>query len=97
MQLPAELQTIVGALVLWLVVNGLKSASEWFGRDLNGWATVIVTVVTATVIFFLNQILAQVPASAQPLVSTILQLLVLLFAGVGIKRLEVKALGHFSK
>lgn len=90
MQLPNELQVLIGIVVLFLVVNGLKGISELLGRDLSGWGTIIAGIITATVIFFINQILAVVPVSAQPIVQAILNLLVLLLGGIGLKRLEVK-------
>lgn len=92
MQLPNELQVLIGMVVFFLVVNGLKALSELLGRDLTGWGTIIVGILTATVIFFFNQILAAVPASSQPIVQAILNLLVLLLGGMGIKRFEVKTL-----
>ncbi len=91
--LPNELQVIIGAVVLWLCVNGLKGFSELLGKDLSGWATVVAAIVTATAIFFFNQILAVVPAGqAQQFVAAALNLLVLLLGGLGIKRFEVKTL-----
>lgn len=92
MQLPNELQALIGALVVWLVVNGLKALSEMLGRDLNGWATVVAAILTATVVFFINQILAQVPASQQPILQAFFSLLILLLGSMGIKRFEVKTL-----
>lgn len=93
MTLPNELQVAIAALVLFLVVNGLKELAHLTGRDLTGWATVIAGVISATVIFFLNQILALLPASAQPLVQTIFTLLILLLGAMGIKRVE-KVVSH---
>lgn len=91
-QLPNELQALVGIVVLFLVVNGLKGLSELLGRDLTGWGTIIAGIIAATVIFFINQILAVVPAAQQPIVEAFLNFLVLLLGAVGLKRFELKTL-----
>lgn len=92
MQLPNELIVVINAIVLFLVVNGLKALSELIGKDLSGWGTVVAGVLAATFVFFLNQILALVPAGQQALIAAIFNVLILLLGAMGLKRLEVKSL-----
>lgn len=90
MQLPNELMMLINLVVLFLVVNGLKALSELTGKDLSGWATVVAAVIAATIIFFLNQILALAPTSAQPIISAVFNIIILLLGAMGVKRVEVK-------
>src|SRR5512143_3985136 len=58
--LPEVVQLAIGALVTYLVVNGLKEVSEWTGRDLSGNTAVIAVAVTGIVVFTVNTILSTV-------------------------------------
>ena len=88
--LPHALETLIGLVVLFLVVNGLKALSELVGKDLSGWTTIVVGIIVATIIFFLNQVLALAPVEAQPIIAAIFNVIVLLLGSMGIKRVETK-------
>jgi hypothetical protein len=89
--IPQPIQLLFWSAVLWATVNGLKNLGEWFGRDLSGAGTVLALAVTGSVLYFINAILAALPADIQPIVATALGLVVMLLTAMGFKRVEVKA------
>ncbi len=89
--LPDIVQLALGALVTYLVVNGLKEVSQWTGRDLGGSAAVIAAAATAIVVFSINTILSTVVQLNPQLVGQIdgiLQVLAVLLGAIGFKRTE---------
>jgi hypothetical protein len=89
--IPAELQALLGMVILFLVVNGLKGLSELLGKDLSGCATIIAGILTATFLFFMQQIIAAVPLNYQPIINSVFSLLVLILSAMGFKRMETMA------
>ena len=87
-----ELQLIVGVIVLYLVVNGEKAISEVLKRPLSGKATIVASVLTATVIFGINSVIDVLPPEWMPMLNTVFQLLVLVLGAAGTKRFEKVAI-----
>ncbi len=89
--LPGIVTLAIGALVTYLVTNGLKEVSQWTGRDLSGNAAVITAAVTAIIVFGINTILStvlQINPALQGQIDGVLQILVILLGAIGFKRTE---------
>jgi hypothetical protein len=81
---PLVLQALIAAAIGWLVTQGLKSLSTVIKYDLSGAATAITGALVTAVIFFLNALLAAIPADAREPVSVALALLVSILGAYGI-------------
>ncbi len=87
--LPDPVQLVIGAAVTFLVVNGLKDFSNFVGRDLSGWGTIVAAGITAIVVFSINtllQVAVTIDPSLVPRVNAFLQILVILLGAMGFKR-----------
>ena len=83
-ELPAELQALLAAVIGYLVTQGLKSLSTLLKADLSGWAAAITASVVTTVIYFFHAILSAVPVEAQPSVAITLTLIVSILGAFGV-------------
>lgn len=94
--IPDPINALIAGLVLFLVVNGLKALSELLGRDLSGWGTIVAAGLTLIVSFNLSVILGVISSIGGPqaasFITGLLQALVILLGGMGVKRFETRTL-----
>ena len=78
--LPIEIK----ALLTYLITQGAKALLGLFDKDFSGAAAAITAVVIGSILFFLDGILALVPAEYQDAVGAALALIVSLLSAFGI-------------
>lgn len=87
-ELPAEvyviLQFLVVGIVTFLVTQGLKALAKLFGKDFSGWASTIIAIFVATIMFFLQQIVGLLPPNVAQIVFTIVGLIGMVLSAMGI-------------
>lgn len=91
--LPQIVDVAIGALITYLVVNGLKAMSEYFERDLTGNVTLVAAAITAIVVFAINTLLSlvvQIDPSTQSRIDALIQIIVIILGAMGAKRVENK-------
>jgi hypothetical protein len=84
--LPNELKIVIGTLVMYLVTEGLKVVSGWFGKDLSGWGAGLAAALTGLVVVFAENLLTLVPAEYEQIAQAVLSALVVLLGGFGLHR-----------
>lgn len=85
-ELPLELQSWVAVGFVFIVTEGLKVVSGWFGKDLSRSATVIAAGLVAAFVAFANVLLTMVPLNLEPLVNGLFQFIVVLLSAFGVHR-----------
>lgn len=83
-ELPAELQALLAAVIGYLVTQGLKSLSNLLKSDLSGWGAAITASLVTAVIYFFHAILSAIPTAAQPSVTIALTLLISILNTFGV-------------
>jgi magnesium-transporting ATPase (P-type) len=87
-ELPAEvfviLQFLVVGIVTFLVTQGLKALAKLFSKDFSRWASMIVAIFVATIMFFLQQIVGLLPPNVAQIVFTIVGLIGMVLSAMGI-------------
>ncbi len=78
--LPIEIK----ALLTYLITQGVKSLLAMFGKDMAGMTAAISAVVIGSILFFIEGMLALVPAEYADSVSAFLALVVSLLSAFGI-------------
>jgi len=79
LELPLELK----ALLTFLVTQGLKALFSLFGKDLSGNVAAFVALVVGGVVFFVEGLLALVPAENAELVGSALAFVAMLLSSFG--------------
>ena len=77
--LPEEIKI----LLTYLVTQGVKALASLFGKDIAGWGAAVVAVLVGAVLFFLEGILALVPADKQELVASVLAFVAVILGSFG--------------
>ena len=77
--LPNEIKV----LLTFLVTQGVKSLANLLGKDVSGWGSALVATVVGSIVFFVEGLLALVPADKQELVGGILSFVALLLGSFG--------------
>ena len=84
MVLSPDLQLLIAAGLGFLVTAGLKDLSSWLGTDFSSLASAITATLVTLAVALSNALLSMVPAQYQPVVATVMTLIVAVFAAFGI-------------
>jgi hypothetical protein len=85
---PQAINLAIGALVLAVLTAGFVFLFEKSGLDLRGFALPISVAVSAFVVAQLQGLINTIPAQYDPLLSTVLQIIVVIIGGLGVLRLR---------
>lgn len=80
LSLPIEIK----ALLTYLITQGVKALLALFGKDMSGMTSAVAAVVIGSVIFFIDGVLALVPAEYVDSVGAFLALVVSLLSAFGV-------------
>jgi len=87
-EVPQAISLAIGALVLALLTAGFVFLFEKSGLDLRGFAVPLSVAVSAFLVAQLQGLINTIPAQYDPLLSTILQIIVVIIGGLGVLRLR---------
>ena len=87
-QIPDAIRLAVGVLTLAALTAGFVFLFEKTGLDLRGYATPIAVTVSAFVVAQLQAIIDIIPMQYDPLLTTVLQIIVVIIGGLGVLRLR---------
>jgi len=87
-QVPEALQLALGALILAALTAGFVYIFEWTGLDLRGYAVGISVTISAYLVAQLQGWINTLPAQYDPMLTVILQILVVIVGGLGVLRLR---------
>lgn len=85
---PQAIELAVGALVLAALTAGFVFLLEKTGLDLRGFAVPLSVTVSAYLVAQLQGLINTIPAQYDPLLSTVLQIIVVIIGGLGVLRLR---------
>jgi len=85
---PEALELAIGALVLAALTAGFVFLFEKSGLDLRGFAVPISVTGSAYLVAQLQGWINTIPAQYDPLLSTVLQIIVVIIGGLGVLRLR---------
>jgi hypothetical protein len=85
---PEAIELAVAALVLAVLTAGFVFLFEKFGLDLRGFAVPISVAVSAFLVAQLQGLINTIPAQYDPLLSVVLQIIVVIIGGLGVLRLR---------
>ena len=86
--IPEVIGLAIGALILAALTAGFVFIFEKTGLDLRGFAVPISVTVSAFLVAQLQGIINTIPAQYDPLLSTALQIIVVIIGGLGVLRLR---------
>jgi len=78
--LPIEIK----AFLTFAITQGIKAVLALFGKDMSGMTSAVAAVVVGSILFFIEGVLALVPAEYADSVSAFLALVVALLSAFGI-------------
>jgi hypothetical protein len=87
-EVPPAIQLALGALVLAALTAGFVFLFEKSGLDLRGFAVPISVTISACLVAQLQGLINTIPAQYDPLLSTVLQIIVVIIGGLGVLRLR---------
>jgi len=87
-EVPQALALALGALVLAALTAGFVFLFEKLGLDLRGFAVPISVTLSAFLVAQLQGLINTIPAQYDPLISTVLQIIVVIIGGLGVLRLR---------
>jgi hypothetical protein len=87
-EVPQAIELALGALVLAALTAGFVFIFEKIALDLRGFAVPISVTVSAFLIAQLQGLINTIPAQYDPLLSTVLQIIVVIIGGLGVLRLR---------
>jgi hypothetical protein len=85
---PEAIELAIGVLVLAALTAGFVFIFEKTGLDLRGYAIPVSVTVSAFLVAQLQGIINTIPAQYDPLISTLLQIIVVIIGGLGVLRLR---------
>ena len=85
-KLPPELESLIFAGVVFLVTEGLKVVSGWFGFDLTKAAAAIAAGIVAAIVALLNGLLGVIPVEFSSVAQSIFSLVIVVLGAFGIHR-----------
>lgn len=85
---PEALELAIGALVLAALTAGFVFVFEKTGLDLRGYAVPISVTVSAYLVAQLQGLINTIPAEYDPLLSVVLEIIVVIIGGLGVLRLR---------
>jgi len=86
-QLPEAISLAIGIGVLTLITFGLKYIFELTGLDLRGYGTALAVTISAFVVAQLQGWIDAVPAQYDPVLTTVLQIIVVILGSLGVLKL----------
>jgi hypothetical protein len=87
-EVPQAIKLAIGALLLAALTAGFVFLFEKSGLDLRGFAVPISVAASAYLVAQLQGLINTIPAQYDPLLSTILQIIVVIIGGLGVLRLR---------
>lgn len=82
--LPIELKIALGSLLTLLLTAGMKSIAKLLGKDIaGGWAAIVATLV-ATILFFIDGIVALIPVEYQEVAAGLFGLIITVLSAFGL-------------
>src|SRR5689334_6376586 len=87
-EVPQAINLAIGALVLAVLTAGFVFIFEKTKLDLRGFALPISVAVSAFLVAQLQGLINTIPAQYDPLLSTVLQIIVVIIGGLGVLRLR---------
>ena len=87
-QVRGRLFFVVGALVLAVLTAGFVFLFEKSKLDLRGFAVPLSITISAFLVAQLQGLINTIPAQYDPLLSTVLQIIVVIIGGLGVLRLR---------
>jgi hypothetical protein len=87
-EVPQAIELALGALVLAALTAGFVFLFEKTGLDLRGFAVPISVTISAFLVAQLQGLINTIPAQYDPLLSTVLQIIVVIIGGLGVLRLR---------
>ena len=87
-EVPEAINMAIGALVLAVLTTGFVFLFEKSGLDLRGFAVPISVTISAFLVAQLQGLINTSPAQYDPLLSTVLQIIVVIIGGLGVLRLR---------
>lgn len=87
-EVPQAISLAIGALVLAALTAGFVFLFEKSGLDLRGFAVPLSVTISAFLVAQLQGLINTIPAQYDPLLSTILQIIVVIIGGLGVLRLR---------
>lgn len=87
-EVPQAIELAIGALVLAVLTAGFVFLFEKTGLDLRGFAVPISVTISAFLVAQLQGLINTIPAQYDPLLSTVLQIIVVIIGGLGVLRLR---------
>lgn len=82
--LPIELKIALGSVLTMIITAGLKSIAGLLGKDFSGgWAALVATLV-ATLLFFIDGIVALVPVEYQEVAAGLFGLIITVLSAFGL-------------
>ena len=87
-EVPQAIELAIGALVLAALTAGFVFLFEKTRLDLRGFAVPISVTISAFLVAQLQGLINTIPAQYDPLLSTVLQIIVVIIGGLGVLRLR---------
>jgi hypothetical protein len=85
---PEAIELAIGVLVLAALTAGFVFIFEKTGLDLRGFALPISITISAFLVAQLQGLINTIPAQYDPVLSTVLQIIVVIIGGMGVLRLR---------
>jgi hypothetical protein len=82
-ELPVELQALIGIGITLVVTQVLKLVSEKIGIDLSGYSAKVTAALVGAVVVLVNGYLAKIPVEFAPIVNQVFALIVVVFGSYG--------------
>jgi hypothetical protein len=88
---PEAIELAVGTLILAVLTAGFVFLFEKTGLDLRGFALPVSVAISAFLVAQLQGLINTIPPQYDPLLSTVLQIIVVIIGGLGVLRLRSNA------
>ena len=87
-EVPEAINLAIGSLVLALLTAGFVYVLEALKLDLRGFALPLSVAISAYLVAQLQGLINTIPAQFDPLLSVVLQIIVVIIGGMGLLRLR---------
>ena len=82
--LPVELKVAIGSVLTMVVTAGLKAVANLFGKDFAGVWAALVAVIVASLLFFLDGLVAMIPVEYQDVAAGLFGLIITVLSAFGL-------------
>jgi hypothetical protein len=83
-ELPPELRVALGGFLTFLLTQGLKALANLIGFDIGGWGSAIVASIVASILIFVDGIVALIPPEWQPVAGAVFGLIAAILSAFGV-------------